>query len=163
MLLTAVIPIFPASCVDGDDDEPVSKLQRIWELTGLSGPIEAETPETQQERSSDIFACSDSLIVNTMDPDRGNADIPMVRLLTQCTVTEPLISTADTAELADIGVRLGTPAAIRSLHGITLIRKTLTHDGADLAGVGAWLKHSSFAIRNDNRAIEGNKAVPGTG
>ena len=54
-----------AACV-GDDSasERALTTAEIRELTGLSAPV--ETAEAQQERSLDIFAHADSLILSTM-------------------------------------------------------------------------------------------------
>ena len=157
ILFSAVIPLSLAACVGGSEDGPVSDLERIRQLTGLSAPT--EMPDAQQERGLDIFARSDSLILTTMHGETGSAEIPTFRLVTQCsgtqcTVTEPLTGSVDTIELANAPLRQGAPTAIGSKHGITLLWETSTHTGADLASLGAWLEHSSFSILNESQTSE---------
>ena len=157
ILFSAAIPLSLAACLGGGEDGPVSDLERIRHLTGLSAPT--ETPEAQQERNLDIFARSDSLILSTIHGKTGSAEIPTFRLLTQCsgaqcTVTEPLTGTVDTIELASTPLTQGAPTGIGSKHGITLWRESSTHTGAYLASLGAWLEHSSFAILNESQSGE---------
>ena len=157
ILLSAAAPLFLAACVGSGENGPVSDLERIRQLTGLTAPT--ETPEAQQERGLDIFARSDSLILTTMHGETGSAEIPAFRLMTQCdgtmcTVTEPLSGTVDTIELANTPLRQGAPTAVGSKHGITLLSESSSHTGADLASLGAWLGHSSFAILNESQSGE---------
>ena len=124
----------------------------IRELTGLSAPL--ETPEAQPERSLDIFPRADSLILSTMHGETDNAEVPAFRFLTecggaQCTATDPLSGTVDTIELLNTPLRHGAATAIGSKLGITLMSESSTHTGADLASLGAWMEHSSFAIQNE--------------
>ena len=94
-----------------------------------------------------------------MRGETGSAEIPTFRLLTQCsgtqcTVTEPLSGAVDTIELVNTPLRQGAATAIGSKHGITLLWESSTHTGADLASLGAWLEHSSFAILNERQTSE---------
>ncbi len=155
LAMAAVLSL--AAC--GGDSAPERALTtaEIRELTGLSAPV--ETAEVQQERSLDVFARADSLILSTMHGETGNAEIPTFRLLTQCsgtqcTVTEPLSGAVDTIELANTPLRQGAATAIGSKHGITLLWESSTHTGADLASLGAWLEHGSFAILNERQTSE---------
>ena len=155
LAMAAVLSL--AAC--GGDSAPERALTsaEIRELTGLSAPV--ETAEAQQERSLDVFARADSLILSTMHGETGNAEIPTFRLLTQCsgtqcTVTEPLSGAVDTIELANTPLRQGAATAIGSKHGITLLSESSTHTGADLASLGAWLEHGSFAILNERQTSE---------
>ncbi len=155
LAMAAVLSL--AAC--GGDSAPERALTtaEIRELTGLSAPV--ETAEAQQERSLDIFARADSLILSTMHGETGNAEIPTFRLLTQCsgtqcTVTEPLSGAVDTIELANTPLRQGAATAIGSKHDVTLLSESSTHTGADLASLGAWLEHSSFAILNERQTSE---------
>ena len=157
ILLSAAIPLSLGACVGGGGDGPVSDQERIRELTGLSAP--AETAEVQQERSLDIFPRSDSLILTTIHGETGNAELPTFRQPTQCsgtqcTVSEPLTGMEYTIDLANTPLRHGAATAIGSKHGVTLLSEASTHTGADLASLGAWLEHSSFAIQNENQAGE---------
>ena len=147
-----------AACV-GDDSasERALTTAEIRELTGLSVPV--EMAEAQQERSLDVFAHADSLILSTMHGETGRAELPAFRLLaqcsgTQCTVTEPLSGSVDTIELVNTPLRQGAATAIGSQYGITLLSESSTHAGADLASLGAWLEHSSFAILNERQKSE---------
>ena len=155
LAMAAVLSL--AAC--GGDSAPERALTtaEIRELTGLSAPV--ETAEAQQERSLDVFTRADSLILSTMHGETGNAEIPTFRLLTQCsgtqcTVTEPLSGAVDTIELANTPLRQGAATAIGSKHGITLLSESSTHTGADLASLGAWLEHGSFAILNERQTSE---------
>ena len=147
-----------AACVgDNSASERALTTAEIRELTGLSAPV--ETAEAQQERSLDIFAHADSLILSTMHGETGSAELPAFRLLTQCsgtqcTVTEPLSGSVDTIELVNTPLRQGAATAIGSQYGITLLSESSTHTGADLASLGAWLEHSSFAILNERQTSE---------
>ena len=73
---------------------------------------------------------------------------------TRCTVTEPLSGAVDTIELVNTPLRHGAATAIGSKHGITLMSESSTHTGADLASLGAWIEHSSFAILNERQTGE---------
>ena len=155
LAMAAVLSL--AAC--GGDSAPERALTtaEIRELTGLSAPV--ETAEVQQERSLDVFARADSLILSTMHGETGDTEIPTFRLLTQCsgtqcTVTEPLSGAVDTIELANTPLRQGAATAIGSKHGITLLSESSTHTGADLASLGAWLEHGSFAILNERQTSE---------
>ena len=147
-----------AACGGGDSaSERALTTAEIRELTGLSAPV--ETAEAQQERSLDVFAHADSLILSTMHGETGSAELPAFRLLTQCsgtqcTVTEPLSGSVDTIELVNTPLRQGAATAIGSQYGITLLSESSTHTGADLASLGAWLEHSSFAILNERQTSE---------
>ena len=148
-----------AACGGGGESASERALTtgEIRELTGLSAPT--DTPEAAQARSLDIFARADSLILSTMRGETGSAEIPTFRLLTQCSgsrcaVTEPLSGAVDTIELANTPLRQGAATAIGSKHGITLLWESSTHTGADLASLGAWLEHSSFAILNERQTGE---------
>ena len=139
------------------DSQPAPTLDDIRKLTGLSAPV--ETAEAQQERNLDIFARADSLVLSTMHGETGDAEVPAFRLLTrcsgtQCAVTEPLSGTVDTIELVNTPLRQGTPTAIGSKHGITLWWESSNNTGADLASLGAWLEHSSFAVLNESQTGE---------
>ena len=154
-LALAVVLSLPA-CTGGGDSESGRALAvgEIRELTGLSAPT--ETPEAQQARNIDIFRRADALIMSTMHGETGSTEIPTFRLLTQCrgtqcTVSEPLTGTVDTIELVNTPLRQGAPTAIGSKHGITLWWESSAHTGADLASLGAWLEHSSFAILNESQ------------
>ena len=156
ILLSAAAPLFLAACVGGGDDGPVSDLERIRQLTGMSAPT--ETPEAQ-DRPAEILVRSDSLILTTIHGETGNAEFPAFRHATQCSgtqciVTEPLTGTVDTIELANTPLRQGAHTAIGSKHGITLIWESSTDTGAYLASLGAWLEHSSFAILNESQTSE---------
>ena len=156
LAMAAVLSL--AACGGGDSaPERALTTAEIRELTGLSAPV--ETAEAQQERSLDVFARADSLILSTMHGETGNAEIPTFRLLTQCsgtqcTVTEPLSGAVDTIELTNTPLRQGAATAIGSKHGITLLWESSTHTGADLASLGAWLEHGSFAILNERQTSE---------
>jgi len=145
-----------AACGGGGNtvSERALTLGEIRALTGLSAPV--ETAEAAQERSLDIFAHADSLNLSTMHGESGSAEIPTFRLLTQCSgtqciVTEPLTGTVDTIELANTPLRHGAATAIGAKHGITVVSESSTHTGADLASLGAWLEHSTFAILNERQ------------
>ena len=148
-----------AACSGGGDtvSERTPTLDEIRALTGLSTPT--ETPEAAQARSLDIFPRADSLILSTMHGETGSAEIPAFRLLTQCsgaqcTLTDPLSGAVDTIELLDTPIRHGAASAIGSTYGITLVQESSVHTGADLASLGAWLEHSTFAIQNERQAGE---------
>ena len=157
-VLAAAAVLSLAACGGGDSvSEGPLNVGEIRELTGLSAPT--ETPEAAQERGLDIFARADSLMLSTMHGETGNAEVPAFRLLTQCggsqcSVTEPLSGTVDTIELANTPLRHGAASAIGSTHGITLVRESSVHTGADLASLGAWLEHSTFAIQNERQTGE---------
>ncbi len=145
-----------AACGGGGDSvsERAPTLSEIRALTGLSAPV--ETAEAAQARSLDIFARADSLILSTIHGETDNAEIPTFRHTTQCsgsrcTVTEPLSGTVDTIELANTPLRHGAATAIGSKHGITLVSEASVHTGADLASLGAWLEHGTFAILNERQ------------
>jgi len=148
-----------AACGGGGDSvsERTPTVDEIRELTGLSAPV--ETPEAAQERSLDSFPRADSLILSTMHGETGNAEVPAFRLLTQCsgaqcTLTDPLSGAVDPIELLDTPIRHGAASAIGSTYGITLVQESSVHTGADLASLGAWLEHSTFAIQNERQAGE---------
>ncbi len=126
----------------------------IRALTGLQAPL--ETAEAAQARSLDIYPRADSLYLSTFHGEPGNAELPSFRLLTQCggaqcTVTDPLSGTVDTIDLINTPIRHGAATAIGSKHGITLVRESSIHTGADLASLGAWMEHSSFAIQSESQ------------
>ena len=155
-LFLAAIPLSLAACVGGGEDEPVSDLESIRQLTGLSAPT--ETPEAQ-DRPAEILARSNSLILTTIHGETGNAEFPTFRHATQCsgtqcTVTEPLAGTEYTIDLPNTPLRQGAPTAIGSKHGITLIWESSTDTGAYLASLGAWLENSSFAILNESQTSQ---------
>ena len=148
-----------AACSGSGDSASEGPLTsgEIRALTGLSAPT--ETAEAAQERSLDIFARTDSLIMSTIHGETGNAEFPTFRHTTQCsgtqcTVTEPLSGAVDTIELVNTPLRHGAATAIGSKHGITLMSESSTHTGADLASLGAWMEHSSFAILNERQTGE---------
>ena len=148
-----------AACSGGGDTVSgrTPTLDEIRALTGLSTPT--ETPEAAQARSLDIYPRADSLILSTMHGETGSAEIPAFRLLTQCggaqcTLTDPLSGAVDPIELLNTPLRHGAASAIGSTHGITLVQESSGHTGADLASLGAWLEHSTFAIQNERHAGE---------
>ncbi|MXX22283.1 MAG: transferrin-binding protein-like solute binding protein [Rhodospirillales bacterium] len=148
-----------AACSGGGDSvcERTPPLVEMRARTGLSTP--PGTPGAAQARSLNIFPRADSLILSTMHGETGSAEIPAFRLLTQCgktqcTLTEPLSGTVDPIELLNIPIRHGAASAIGSTHGITLVQESSVHTGADLASLGAWLEHSTFAIQNERQAGE---------
>ena len=158
-VLAAAAVLSLAACGGSGDSASEGPLTsgEIRALTGLSAPT--ETPEAAQARGLDIFARADSLILSTMHGETGNAEVPAFRLLTQCggsrcSVTEPLSGAVDTIELANTPLRHGAATAIGSKHGITLMSESSTHTGADLASLGAWMEHSSFAILNERQTGE---------
>ena len=158
-VLAAAAVLSLAACGGSGDSASEGPLTsgEIRELTGLSAPT--ETPEAAQERSLDIFARTDSLIMSTIHGETGNAEFPTFRHTTQCsgtqcTVTEPLSGAVDTIELVNTPLRHGAATAIGSKHGITLMSESSTHTGADLASLGAWMEHSSFAILNERQTGE---------
>ena len=153
--LALAVVLSLAACGGGDS---VSKraltFGEIKELTGLTAPV--ETAEAQQERSPDILARADSLILSTMHWETDSAEVPTFRLLTQCggtrcTVTEPLSGAVDTIELVDTPLRQSAATAIGWKHGISLVSESSTDTGADIASPGAWMEHSSFAILNERQ------------
>ena len=154
----AAAAVFSLAACGGDSvSERALTVGEIRELTGLTAPT--ETPETQQERSLDIFPRADSLIMSTIHGETGNAEFPTFRHTTQCsgtqcTVTEPLSGAVDTIELVNTPLGHGAATAIGSKHGITLMSESSTHTGADLASLGAWMEHSSFAILNERQTGE---------
>ena len=145
-----------AACGGGGDSVSgrAPGLGEIRELTGLSAPV--ETPEAQQERSLDIFSRADSLFLSTIHGETDNDAFPAFRHLTECsgarcTVTEPLSGEVYTIELVNTPLRQGAATGIGSKHGITLWWESSGHTGADLASLGAWLEHSSFAVLNERQ------------
>ncbi len=157
--LALVAALSLAACGGGGDSVSgrAFTLGEIRDLTGLSAPT--ETAEAQLERSLDIFPRADSLSLSTMHGETGSAEVPSFRLLTQCsgarcTVTEPLTGAVDTIELANTPLRHGAATAIGSKHGITLLSESSIHTGADLASLGAWMEHGSFAIQNERQPGE---------
>ncbi len=158
-VLAAAAALSLAACGGSGDSASEGPLTsgEIRALTGLSAPT--EPPEAAQERSQDIFARADSLIMSTIHGETGNAEFPTFRHMTQCggtrcTVTEPLSGAVDTIELVNTPLRHGAATAIGSKHGITLMSESSTHTGADLASLGAWIEHSSFAILNERQTGE---------
>ena len=158
-VLAAAAVLSLAACSGSGDSASEGPLTsgEIRALTGLSAPT--ETAEAAQERSLDIFARTDSLIMSTIHGETGNAEFPTFRHTTQCsgtqcTVTEPLSGAVDTIELVNTPLRHGAATAIGSKHGITLMSESSTHTGADLASLGAWMEHSSFAILNERQTGE---------
>ena len=157
LALAAVLSL--AACGGGGDSvsEGALTLGEIRELTGLSAPT--ETPEAQQERSLDIFPRADSLVLSTMHGETDNDVFPAFRHLTECsgarcTATDPLSGAVYTIEILNTPLRHGAATAIGSKHGITLLAESSTHTGADLASLGAWMEHGSFAIQNERQAGE---------
>ena len=150
--------LFLAACSgSGSGSQPALGLDDIRELTGLSAPT--ETPEAVQARSLDIFPRADSLILSTMHGETGNAEIPTFRLLTECggarcTLTDPLSGAVDPIELLNTPLRHGAATAMGSKHGITLVQESSVHTGADLASLGAWMEHSTFAIQSEGQTGE---------
>ena len=148
-----------AAC-GGNGDAVSGRAPGLGEIRGLAGlAAPTETPEAAQARGLDIFARADSLILSRMHGETGNAEIPTFRLLTQCsgaqcTVTEPLSGAVDTIALADTPLRHGAATAIGSKHGITLVSESSGHTGADLASLGAWMEHSTFAVLSERQAGE---------
>ena len=67
---------------------------------------------------------------------------------------DPLSGAVDAIALADTPLRQGAATAVGSQHGITLVRESSTHTGAEVASLGAWLEHSSFAILSESRTGE---------
>ncbi|MDE0388712.1 MAG: hypothetical protein OXI75_08435 [Rhodospirillales bacterium] len=158
-VLTASAVLSLTACGGGGDSVSEGPLNvgEIRVLTGLSAPV--ETGEAAQARSLDIFARADSLILSTIHGETGNAEFPMFRHATQCsgtqcTVTEPLSGAVDTIELANTPLRHGAATAIGSKHGITLWWEISGHTGADLASLGAWMEHSTFAILSESQTGE---------
>ncbi len=146
-----------AACGGGSVSERTLTPAEIRALTGLAAPT--DTPEAHQERNLDIFARADSLMLSTMHGETGDAEVPAFRLLTrcsgtQCTVTEPLSGAIDTIDLVNTPLRQGAATAIGSKHGITLWWESSNHTGADLASLGAWLEHSSFAVLNESQTSD---------
>ena len=147
-----------AACGGGDSTSGrAPTLGEIRELAGLSAPV--ETPEAALARGLDVFGRADSLILSTMHGETGDAEVPTFRLLTQCggsrcTVTEPLSGTVDTIDLADTPLRQGAATALGEKHGIALFQESSGHTGADLASLGAWMEHSTFAILSESQTGE---------
>ena len=151
----AAVALSLAACGGSDETVPGRALTagEIRELAGLSAP--AETAAAQQARSLDIFSRADTLILSTMHGETGGAEVPAFRLLTECsgarcTATEPLGGSVDTIELVNTPLRQGAATAIGSKHGVTLMSESSPHTGADLASLGAWLEHSTFAILSES-------------
>ena len=145
-----------AACGGGGDamSGRTPTLGEIRALTGLSAAL--ETAEAAQARSLGIYPRADSLYLSTFHGETGNAEPASFRLLTQCggaqcIVTEPLSGTVDTIDLVNTPIRHGAATAIGSKHGITLVRESSIHTGADLASLGAWMEHGSFAILSESR------------
>ncbi len=150
-----------AACAGDSTSQRTPTVDEIRDLTGLSAPV--ETPEAALARGLDVFARADSLILSTVHGETGSAGIPAFRLLTQCsgsrcTLTDPLSGTVDPIALADTPLRQGAATALGEKHGITLFRESSTHTGADLASLGAWLEHSSFAILSESPTSEDGTA-----
>ena len=143
-----------AACV-GDDSASGRALTtaEIRELTGLSAPV--ETAEAQQERSLDIFAHADSVILSTMRVEVTGPDATLAfRWLPacagpRCELHDPVSGASDTFDLATSPVVRGDAAAIGSAHGITLLSETGQHMGLDRTSLGAWMEHGSFGIFTD--------------
>ena len=154
VVLAAALSLAACGGGGGSVSGRASTLDDIRELTGLSAPV--ETPEAALARGLDVFGRADSLILSTMHGETGDAEVPTFRLLTQCggsqcTVTEPLSGTVDTIDLANTPLRQGAATAIGEKHGVTLVSESSGHTGADLASLGAWMEHSSFAILNERQ------------
>ena len=157
LVLAASLPL--AACGGGGDSTSgrAPTLGEIRELAGLMAP--AETPEAALARGLDVFGRADSLILSTMHGETGDAEVPAFRLLTQCngsrcTVTEPLSGTVDTIDLVNTPLRQGAATAIGEKHGIALFQESSVHTGADLASLGAWMEHSTFAILSESQTGE---------
>ena len=154
--LAVAVALSLAACSDSVSERTLTP-DEIRQLTDMSAPV--ETADAAQTRSIDIFARSDSLILSTIHGETGSTEIPTFRQLTrcsgsQCTVTEPLSGTVDTIDLANTPLRQGAAIALGSKHGMTLVEESSTHTGADLASLGAWLEHSSFALLNESQTGE---------
>ena len=157
LALAAALSLAACGGGGGSVSEGPLTVGEIRELTGLTAPV--ETPEAQPERSLDIFPRAESLVLSTMHGETDNAEVPAFRFLTQCsgarcTATDPLSGAVDTIELLNTPLRHGAATAIGSKHGITLMAESSVHTGADLASLGAWMEHSSFAIENERRTGE---------
>ena len=49
----------------------------------------------------------------------------------------------------------GSSQPVGSKHGITLVRSSGRHDGADLRAFGAWMRHSGFQVQSTRTTVEG--------
>ena len=126
----------PAVC-GGGSDSVSGRTPTVGEIRALTGPAApVETAEAAQERSLDIFARSDSLVLSTTHGETGNAEVPAFRLLTRyggarCTVAGPPSGAVDAIEPVNTPLGRGAATAIGSKHGLALVSESSTHTRAE--------------------------------
>ena len=154
LAVAAVISL--AACGGDSGSRAALTSAEIRDLTGLSAPI--ETGSTQQARRQDILSRADSLVVSTIHTEFVLPDSTlMFRQLSECSgvgceLLDPVTGETDTASLDTAVVGPGDVEPIGSAHGITLMSESGRQLGVDVASLGAWMEHGSFAL-NSLRAV----------
>ena len=150
LAMAAVLSL--AACGGDSGSRAALTSAEIRDLTGLSAPN--ETGSTQQARRQDILSRADSLVVSTIHTEFVLPDSTlMFRQLSECSgvgceLLDPVTGETDTASLDTAVVGPGDVEPIGSAHGITLMSETGRQLGVDVASLGAWMEHGSFALNS---------------
>ena len=139
-----------AACSGGKSGSgPISSLESIRELTDMTAPV--ETTAAQKARAPGIASRSDSLIISTMyvetnDDERPNIILGAQCTGTECTISEPSIRFFWTFTLSDLVFVAGSPEAVGTKHGITLMSETGRRMDDEFTRFGAWMAHGGFQV-----------------
>ena len=144
-----LIAVGLAACGGGKSGSDPLSVERIRELTGMTAPV--ETPAAQNARAPSIASRSDSLIISTTYVETSDDDLPTLRLRaqcagTRCTISEPRIEFVWTITLSELEFVAGSPEAVGTKHGITLISETSRRTDVESTSFGAWMAHGGFEV-----------------
>ncbi len=147
-----------AACGGGKSgSDPLSSLESIRELTGMTAPV--EKPAAQKARAPGIASRSDSLIISTTYVETSDDELPTFSFGaqcagTRCTISEPRIgyvrtvtlSELETITLSELEIVDGSPEAVGTKHGITLMSVTGRRMDDEFTTFGAWMAHGGFQV-----------------
>ncbi len=146
------------SASNGGPNNPGAALDQIRALTNAASP--AETVGDQDARAPGITSRADSLLVTTIHAETSAREIPTFTLRascsgTACTFSEPRTGYSATIRLSDFEFVSATEHAVGTKHGVTLVRSSGRHDGTDFRGLGGWMNHSGFFVRDERSTVDG--------
>ena len=145
-----LVAIGLSACGSGKSgSDPLSSVERIRELTGMTAPV--ETPVAQNARAPSIASRSDSLIISTTYVETSDVVLPHFKLPaqcagTRCTISVPMSEFVLTITLSDLEFVAGSPEAVGTKHGITLMSETSQSTDEEFTSFGAWMAHSGFTV-----------------
>ncbi len=150
----ALVVLGLTSCAGGKSGSDPLSVESIRELTGMTAPV--ETPAAQNARAPGIASRSDSLIISTTYGETSDVEFPTFSIGaqcagTRCTISEPRSGYASTVTLSELEFVDGSPDAVGTKHGITLMSETIRRTdeevtSEEVTSFGAWMSHGGFAV-----------------